>query len=57
VVELRAIITGTGALARTERRIADLTRQALDALDGVELDPEAAGVLVELARAATQRAD
>jgi len=55
VVALREIIDGTGALARTERRIAELTRQALDALAGVDLDPKAAGVLIELARAATQR--
>jgi geranylgeranyl diphosphate synthase, type I len=55
VVALRKIIDGTGALARTERRIAELTKQALDALAGVDLDVEAAGVLIELARAATQR--
>jgi geranylgeranyl diphosphate synthase type I len=55
VVALREIIDGTGALARTERRIAELTHQALDALTGVDLDTEAAGVLAELARAATQR--
>lgn len=55
VVALREIIDGTGALARTERRIAELTRQALDALAGVDLEAEAAGVLIELARAATQR--
>jgi geranylgeranyl diphosphate synthase type I len=55
VAELREIIAGTGALARTERRIAELTAQALAALRAVELDPEAAGVLVDLARVATQR--
>jgi geranylgeranyl diphosphate synthase type I len=55
VMALREIIDGTGALARTERRIAELTHQALDALTGVDLDTEAAGVLAELARAATQR--
>jgi geranylgeranyl diphosphate synthase, type I len=55
VTTLREIIDGTGALARTERRIDELTRQALDALTGVDLDTEAAAVLAELARAATQR--
>ena len=55
VVELRGIITGTGALARTERRIAELTAQALAALAAIRLEPEAAGVLVDLARVATQR--
>jgi geranylgeranyl diphosphate synthase type I len=55
VAELREIIAGTGALARTERRIAELTAQALAALATVELDPQAAAVLVDLARVATQR--
>ncbi|HEX5595351.1 MAG TPA: polyprenyl synthetase family protein [Micromonosporaceae bacterium] len=57
VDQLRDIITGSGALARTEQRIAELTDRALAALDGVELDPEARGVLAELAMAATHRAD
>jgi geranylgeranyl diphosphate synthase type I len=56
VIEMREIIARTGALARTERRIADLTAAALTALAEVELEPEAAEVLVELASAATHRA-
>jgi geranylgeranyl diphosphate synthase type I len=56
LARLREIITGTGALARTEARIAALTDSALDALTGAPLDPEAAGVLTELAAAATERA-
>jgi geranylgeranyl diphosphate synthase type I len=55
VAQLREIIAGTGALARTERRIGELMAQALAALATVELDAEAAGVLVDLARVATQR--
>jgi geranylgeranyl diphosphate synthase type I len=55
VAEVREIISRTGALARTERRIADLTAAALTALSEVELEPEAAEVLVELASAATSR--
>jgi geranylgeranyl diphosphate synthase type I len=55
VAEMREIISRTGALARTEQRIADLTERALAALAGVELEPEAAEVLVELATAATSR--
>ena len=54
---LRELIVGSGALARTERRIAQLTETALAALAGVELDPEARQVLVDLAIAATRRAD
>jgi len=52
---LREIITGTGALARTERRIAELTGAALAALAGAPLDPTGAAVLTELASAATLR--
>jgi geranylgeranyl diphosphate synthase, type I len=55
VERLREIITGTGALARTERRIAELAEVALEALATVSLDPEAAEVLTELAAAATTR--
>jgi geranylgeranyl diphosphate synthase type I len=55
VAELREIITATGALAGTERRIADLTERALDALDGAGLDEAAREVLRELAVAATAR--
>lgn len=55
--QLREIISTSGALARTERRIAELTDRALAALSGAELDSEAYDVLVELAAAATRRAD
>ena len=55
--QLREIIAASGALARTERRIAELTERALAALAGVELDGEAHEVLVELALAATRRTD
>jgi geranylgeranyl diphosphate synthase type I len=54
---LREIITTTGAVARTERRIDDLTAAALAALGPVApaLDPEAVEVLADLAAAATHR--
>jgi geranylgeranyl diphosphate synthase, type I len=55
VEALRAIITGSGALARTENRIAELTATALDALAAAEVDPEAVEVLRALATAATAR--
>ncbi len=56
VAALREIIMTSGALARTEARIAELTESALAALRTVELDAEGASVLVELAGAATRRA-
>jgi geranylgeranyl diphosphate synthase type I len=56
VAALREVITGSGALARTEARIAELTESALSALGEVELAAAGAAVLVELAEAATQRA-
>ncbi|GAA1785090.1 polyprenyl synthetase family protein [Luedemannella flava] len=55
VTRLRDIIVGTGALDRTERRIADLTAAALAALDAVGLDPQATAILRDLAAAATSR--
>jgi geranylgeranyl diphosphate synthase type I len=55
VARLRQIITETGALRRAEARIAELTAAGLAALDGVGIDPEARGVLVELAAVATRR--
>lgn len=57
VARLRDIITTTGALARTERRIDELVTMALSALAAGPLDPEAADVLTELAAAATARTD
>lgn len=55
VRRLRAIITDSGALRRTEQRITELTRTALDALAGVPLQEQARTVLVDLAAAATDR--
>jgi geranylgeranyl diphosphate synthase type I len=56
VEALRRIIVDTGALARTERRIEELTEQALRVVRAaVELDREAAEVLIALAGAATNR--
>ncbi|GHJ06591.1 geranylgeranyl pyrophosphate synthase [Micromonospora humidisoli] len=57
VARLREVIAGTGALARTEQRIVTLTDTALAALTGVDLDTEARQALVDLAIAATRRAD
>ncbi|WKU07582.1 polyprenyl synthetase family protein [Micromonospora sp. HUAS LYJ1] len=57
VTRLRELISGTGALARTEQRIVTLTDTALAALAGVDLDTEARQALVDLAIAATRRAD
>jgi geranylgeranyl diphosphate synthase, type I len=56
VADLREIIVRTGALDRTERRIAELAATALDALSEVDLDGGAVAVLTELAEAATRRA-
>ncbi|GGQ52351.1 polyprenyl synthetase family protein [Couchioplanes azureus] len=56
VTRLREIITSSGALRRTEARIAALTEEALAALAAADLDPEARSVLLELADAATRRA-
>jgi geranylgeranyl diphosphate synthase type I len=55
VAELRDTITASGALARTESRIAELTAAAVTALGSVALDAEAAEVLRALAAAATRR--
>ncbi|HET9516530.1 MAG TPA: polyprenyl synthetase family protein [Actinoplanes sp.] len=55
VASLRDIIRDTGALQRTESRIAALTAQALAALQAAPLDPDAAAVLRDLADAATRR--
>ncbi|MEU7620113.1 polyprenyl synthetase family protein [Micromonospora rifamycinica] len=57
VTRLRELISATGALARTEQRIVTLTDTALAALSGVDLDTEARQALVDLAIAATRRAD
>jgi geranylgeranyl diphosphate synthase type I len=56
VTGLRRVITASGALDRTERRIESLAAAALAALARARLDPEPAQVLTELADAATHRA-
>jgi geranylgeranyl diphosphate synthase type I len=53
---LRDVITASGALARTEARIAELTAVAVAALRSVDLDAAGPAPLVELAGAATRRA-
>jgi geranylgeranyl diphosphate synthase type I len=55
VSRLRDLIIGTGALARTERRIADLTATAVAALATSSLAAEAHHALTALAAAATAR--
>ena len=55
VGRLREIITDSGALARTETRIAVLTDEALAALHAADLEAEARSVLLELADAAVRR--
>jgi geranylgeranyl diphosphate synthase type I len=57
VARLRELISTSGALARTEQRIVTLTDTALAALTTVDLDTEARQALVDLAIAATRRAD
>ncbi|MFG1950940.1 polyprenyl synthetase family protein [Micromonospora sp. NPDC048830] len=57
VTRLRELIASTGALARTEERIATLTDTALAALAAVDLETEARQALVDLAIAATRRTD
>jgi len=55
VERFRSIITSSGALERTEGRIADLTDTALTALDKIELANGAGDVLSELVAAAVRR--
>jgi geranylgeranyl diphosphate synthase type I len=55
VARLREAIVSSGALDRTEQRIAALTESALAALAGADLTGEAREVLTGLAQAATQR--
>jgi geranylgeranyl diphosphate synthase, type I len=57
VAALRDVIRSTGALDRTEARIAALTTVALDALAATDLDAEAREVLTNLAVAATARTE
>jgi geranylgeranyl diphosphate synthase type I len=55
VQRLREVIVSTGALARTEQRIANLTEAALTSLTRVPLAGESAGMLADLARVAIYR--
>ncbi len=55
VARLREIIVGTGALARTERRIVRLTKASLAAVGRVNLADGAGPMLTALAKAATRR--
>ena len=55
VDELRAVIESVGALAAVERRIAALTRRALDMLAAAPINAAAKAGLSELARMATDR--
>ncbi|GAB7003735.1 polyprenyl synthetase family protein [Nocardioides sp. AN3] len=55
VDELRRIIDASGAREQVEAAIAGLTRSAVDALERADVDERARAVLLDLARAATQR--
>ncbi|MEE6177762.1 bifunctional (2E,6E)-farnesyl/geranyl diphosphate synthase [Mycobacterium sp. 050134] len=55
VDELRAVIESVGALDAAERRIADLTRRALDALAAAPVHAAAKAGLSEMAKMATDR--
>jgi geranylgeranyl diphosphate synthase type I len=55
VRRLRSIIRDSGALARTEERIATLTERASAALAGTCVEPEARAALEALTEAATRR--
>jgi geranylgeranyl diphosphate synthase, type I len=55
VAALREVITASGALARTERRIDVLTATALEVIEDPEVAPDAAKVLRSLAELAAHR--
>ena len=55
VDELRSVIKSVGALAAVERRIAELTKRALDMLAAAPINPEGKAGLSQLARMATDR--
>jgi geranylgeranyl diphosphate synthase type I len=53
--EMQQDVIDTGARARIEQDIADLTDAAIDALDGLDFEPSAIDALVELARYVSER--
>ena len=55
MAEARAIISGSGALAATEREIEGATAEALRSLEGAGIGVAALGGLQLLARLASQR--
>ena len=55
VAELQRLIVHSGAQARVEERIEELTRRSLTALDGSAVSAQARETLNALAQAATQR--
>lgn len=55
IEQLRAIITGTGALARTEAMIEEMLAEALSALEFPGIDDQSRAILTQLAFAATRR--
>jgi geranylgeranyl diphosphate synthase type I len=57
VARLRRLIRNSGALDRTEERVAELLDTALTALDKADIGADARTVLRDLADAATRRAD
>jgi geranylgeranyl diphosphate synthase type I len=57
VAELRGLLIETGALDATEQLIADLTKEALDAIAVAPVSDTARTVLVDLAASATSRRD
>jgi geranylgeranyl diphosphate synthase, type I len=57
VAEVRAVITGTGALAECEQMIASNLAEALRALEDAPLPGQARQALAELAVIATERSD
>ena len=54
--QVREVITDTGALAECEQMISVNLKEALSALDGAPITPEAKSALADLAIAATARA-
>jgi geranylgeranyl diphosphate synthase, type I len=55
--QVRAVLTGTGALAECEARISASVKEATAALDGAPITEDAKAALTELATRATARAE